>query len=73
MSKVKESVRMALIVAAALLLAVLGGILVTHADGPVIWKEQCPAHYEVRFQTAVSDPGGGVHVLCVRMAEEVKR
>lgn len=71
MSKVKEILRMAVIIAAALLLAALAGILVTHADGPVIWKQQCPRWHEV---VMVPDKGGdGIHVLCVRMALEADR
>lgn len=56
------------IVLAALLLAMLLGIMVTRAgaEGPVIWKQFCPRWYEVR---QIPAPGGGVHVLCVRMAE----
>lgn len=50
---------------AAILLAV-GGVA---ADGPVIWKAQCPRHHQV-LTVPTSDPGGGVHVLCVRQAEE---
>ena len=52
----------------ALLLAVMFGILVTRvsADGPVLWKQGCPAHYEVRQEP---DKAGGVTVLCVRWAE----
>lgn len=34
--------------------------------GPVIWKQYCPRWYELRQLPA---PGGGVHVLCVRMAD----
>lgn len=61
---------------ATLLLAMLMGVLMTRgagADGPIVWKAQCPAHHEIRTEPATGDPGGGVHVLCVRMAEEVKR
>lgn len=63
----KERIRMAVVIVAALLLAMLAGILVTRAsaDGPVLWKQYCPAHYEVR---QVKD-GLATHVLCVRMAE----
>ncbi len=39
------------------------------ADGPVIWKQHCPAHYDVVQEVAAD--WGGVHVLCVRAAEEV--
>lgn len=70
MSKVKAILRMALVIVVALLLAALAGVLVTRAEGPVIWKAHCPMHHEVQF---VKDADwGGVHVLCVRMAEEVK-
>lgn len=53
------------------LLAVLLGVLAGQAlaDGPVIWKQHCPAHYDVVQIPA--DDWGGVHVLCVRAAEEV--
>lgn len=73
MRTARETIRMALIIVAALLLAALLGILVTaaNADGPVIWKQHCPAQYEVRLEPAKD--WGGVHVLCVRMAEVVKR
>lgn len=53
----------------ALLLAALVGVAVAQADGPVIWKQHCPAHHDV-----VLVPAGdwdGVHVLCIRSAEEV--
>lgn len=71
MSKAREFVRMALIIAAALALAALGGILVAQADGPVIWKQHCPAYADVQIQKA--DDWGGVHVLCVLSAEEKAR
>ena len=71
MSKVKETLRMALIIAAALFLAALGGILVANADGPWLWQEKCPTqHYELRIEQAER----GVRLVsCVRMAEEVQR
>ena len=59
------------IVLAALLLAMLLGILVTtaDADGPWLWQEKCPAqHYEVRIEQVER---GVQLVSCVRMAEEV--
>lgn len=59
------------IVLAALLLAMLLGILVTtaDADGPWLWQEKCPSqHYEVRIEQIER----GVRLVsCVRMAEEV--
>jgi hypothetical protein len=63
----KQRMRQVGIIILALLLAMLFGMLVTRAsaDGPVIWKQFCPMHYEVR---QVKD-GTGVTVLCVRMAE----
>ena len=58
------------LVVAALLLAVLLGVVVAtvaNADGPVVWKAHCPQHYDV---VQVADRAGdGVHVLCVRSAE----
>jgi hypothetical protein len=59
------------LVLAALLLAILLGILVTaaNADGPWLWQEKCPTqHYEVRIDQFQK---GVVVVSCVRMAEEV--
>lgn len=70
-SKMWQTVRMALIIGAALLLAALGGILVTHADGPVLWKQLCPRWYELEY---VPEKDGGVNVVCVFQAvEEVER
>lgn len=74
MSKSRENLRMVLIIVAALLLAMLLGILVTRvnaADGDmVLWKGHCPAYADV-IQEPAAD-WGGVHVLCVRgaLAEE---
>jgi hypothetical protein len=67
----KAKLRTIGIVLAALLLAMLLGILVTtvDADGPQLWQEKCPTqHYELRveqFERSVWI------VSCVRMAEEV--
>lgn len=63
----KDKIRMGVIIIAALLLAMLAGILVTRAsaDGPVLWKQYCPKHYEIRLQPDKA----GTHVLCVRLAE----
>lgn len=68
----KKRLQMVGIVLAALLLAMLLGIMVTRAsaDGPVIWKAFCPRHHDLQY---VPEKGGGVNVLCVRAAEEVKR
>lgn len=59
------------IVLAALLLAMLLGIMVTRAgaEGPVIWKQFCPRWHELQY---VPEKDGGVNVLCVLadMAEE---
>lgn len=63
----KTKLTMVLIIVVALLLAMLAGILVTRAsaDGPVLWKRLCPAHYEV----VQIKEGLGTHVVCVRSAE----
>ena len=75
MRTARENVRLALLIVAALLLAMLLGILVTMvnaADGGdmVLWKGHCPAYADV-IQEPAAD-WGGVHVLCVRgaLAEE---
>jgi acyl-homoserine lactone acylase PvdQ len=69
----KAKLRTVGIVLAALLLAMLLGILVTtaDADGPQLWQEKCPTqHYEVRIEQVER----GVRIVsCVRMAEEVER
>lgn len=74
MKAMKAKIRTAGIWLAALLLAMLMGILVTHAagaDGPVLWKQHCPRWHDVRLEP---DAGGdGVHVLCVRQAEEEEK
>lgn len=70
-AKAKEVVKMALIILAALLLAALAGVLVTNADGPMIWKMHCPAHYAV-VTTPAAD-WGGVHVMCIRAAVDNSR
>jgi len=72
MSKTMRTLQTVGIILVALLLAMLLGMLVTvaNADGPVIWKQLCPAHHEIRL---VPDKAGGQHVLCVRMAEEVSK
>jgi len=57
------------VVVLALLLVALIGVAVAQADGPIIWKQHCPAHYDV-VQVPAGD-WGGVHVLCIRAAEEV--
>lgn len=73
MRTARENVRMALIIVAALVLAMLLGILVTtvDADGPWLWQEKCPTqHYELRVEQFER----GVRIIsCVRMAEEVER
>lgn len=63
----KTKIKMATVIIGCLLLAVLLGIMVTRAsaDGPVIWKQFCPAHYEIQ---QIKD-GPGVTVLCVRAAQ----
>lgn len=63
----KRRLQQVALIVLALLLSMLLGILVTRAsaDGPVIWKQYCPMHYEVR---QLKD-GTGVTVLCIRMAE----
>lgn len=67
----KAKLRTVGIVLAALLLAMLLGILVTtaNADGLWLWQEKCPTqHYEVRIEQVER----GVRIVsCVRMAEEV--
>lgn len=72
MRTTKDSVRMVVIIAAALLLAMLLGVLVTRvnaADGDmVLWKQHCPAYADVILVPAAD--WGGVHVLCVRGALE---
>lgn len=56
------------IVLAALLLLV--AIAVADADGPILWKAQCPRHHTV---TSVPDADGdGVHILCTRAALEAR-
>lgn len=70
-AKAKEVVKMALIILAALLLAALAGVLVTNADGPMIWKMHCPAHYDVVTMPAAD--WGGVHVMCIRAAVDNSR
>lgn len=64
----KTKLKMVAVIVGCLLLAMLLGIMVTRvsADGPVMWKQFCPAHHEIR---QVKD-GPGVTVLCVRMAED---
>lgn len=47
MSKVKETLRTALIVALALLLSMLLGILVARADGAAVQDGRCPVVQEV--------------------------
>lgn len=56
--------RIASVVAAVLVLALLAGLAA--ADGPTLWKEHCPRHYDVVLMAA--DDWDGVHVLCVRAA-----
>lgn len=67
----KAKLRTVGIVLAALLLAMLLGIMVTKAsaDGPWLWQEKCPVqHYELRIEQFER----GVRLVsCVRMAEEV--
>lgn len=63
----KKLIRQVVVIIAALLLAMLLGIMVTRAsaDGPVIWKEFCPARHDVML---VPDKGGQ-HVVCIMSAE----
>lgn len=53
-----------------LLLVILLAILAARAaaDGPVVWKAHCPRWHDV--VTVPDLAGDGVHVLCVRQAEE---
>ena len=51
-----------LILAVGLALSLVAGIAA--ADGPVLWKQHCPRHYEFQF---VPDKDG-VTVLCIRAA-----
>ena len=65
---VKARLQMVVVIVAALLLAMLLGIMVTRAsaDSPVMWKQFCPtAHADIEL---VKD-GDGTTVLCVRAAE----
>jgi hypothetical protein len=41
------------------------------ADGPVLWKQQCPRHHDIQIIPDVD--GDGVHVQCTRAALETKR
>lgn len=36
------------------------------ADGPIVWKQQCPRHHTVDIVPDLD--GDGVHVLCTRAA-----
>lgn len=66
-----KTVRMALIIAATLVLAALSGIMVTHADGPWLWREKCPTQ---QYQVVIDRTQKGVVVVsCLRMAQEVER
>ena len=69
-----ERLRTVGIVLAALLLAMLLGIMVTRAsaNGPIIWKQHCPRWHDV--QLVPDADGDGVHVLCVLVdrAKEVQ-
>lgn len=53
-----------------LLAAVLFAVGSAAADGPILWKQHCPRWYDVRIVPDLA--GDGVHVLCVRMAEEAE-
>lgn len=56
-------------------LIIIGGLLISlataaiaAADGPILWKQECPQHYDI-----VTVPEGeGVTVFCVRAAEDGK-
>lgn len=54
--------KLILVIGLILSIAVAG---IAAADGPVLWKQHCPRHYEFQFVTDKE----GVTVLCVRMAE----
>lgn len=62
-----RSTLLILAVLALLLAAVLFAVGAASADGPVVWKAQCPRHHEI--ETVPDLAGDGVHVLCVRQAE----
>ena len=56
-------------------LAILTALAITAAvaaaDGPIVWKNHCPRHHDV---ITVPDSGGdGVHILCIRAADEAVR
>lgn len=70
-TETKKAIGTVLIIVVALLLAALAGVLVTNADGPMIWKMHCPAHYAV-VTTPAAD-WGGVHVMCIRAAVDNSR
>lgn len=63
----KKLIRQVVVIIAALLLAMLLGIMVTRAsaDGPVIWKQFCPARHDV----VLVPEKGGQHVVCIMSAE----
>ena len=63
----KTKFQMVVVIVAALLLAMLLGIMVTRAsaDGPVMWKQFCPARHDV----VLVPEKGGQHVVCIMSAE----
>ena len=58
-----------LILAIGLILT-LAAAGIAAADGPVLWKQECPRHHEIM---TIEDKAGGVTVLCIRLAESDKR
>lgn len=63
--------RLALLAIGLAAILLLVAIAIADADGPVLWKAQCPRHHTV---TTVPDiDGDGVHVLCTRAALETPR
>lgn len=55
-----------MLVCLALLLAL--GAAIAQADGPIIWKAHCARHHDLQIMP--DGDGDGVHVLCVRAAQE---
>ena len=66
----RVAVLLTLAVLALLLAAVLLAVSGVAADGPILWKMHCPRWHDVQIVPA--DDWGGVHVLCVMMAEEAE-
>ena len=64
---VKARLQIVVVIVLALLLAMLLGIMVTRAsaDGPVMWKQFCPARHDV----VLVPEKGGQHVVCIMSAE----